>query len=334
MLERSYTSVRPHTQNVVSQQSGSALEAQNYQQLVSAVLYLVTQHREEGIIRLYNYTGEVETDLARACLEVAEKDPLGAFAVDTIQQDVSRIVSFYEARVDISYLRTAEEMALVTAVTGSSAIKSELRDTLSRLETRQLLRLSYYAEDNDYLLGLIHQAYYDTPQSAFGMPELSLTLYPESGIQCIVEITLTYPAERETLAERQAELAQAASDLLSELTETTPRQLYERLLPRASSEGGSTAYDALVNGTANGEGLALAYKLLCDEAGITCTVVRGQGDRSFWNIVSTASGSRHVDCASGLFGLTDYQLKQHSGYQWDDSYPICRDGSELNTVFS
>lgn len=333
MLERSYTSVQSHTQHVGSQ-SGAALEAQNYQQLVSAVLYLVTQHTEEGVIRLYNYTGDVESDLGRACLEVAEKDPLGAFAVEEIRHDISRIVSFYEAQVDIAYLRTAEEMSQIVSVTGSGAIKQVLREAFSQLDTKALLRLSYYAEGEDYLTSLIRQAYYDTPLSAFGIPEITISLYPESGIQRIAEIDLHYPVEPETLSIRQEELAQAAAHLLSTSTEPDAKGLYELLLDHVSLSAGNTAYDALVSGTADAEGLALAYKLLCDEVGLTCNVVQGEGAHSFWNIVTTASGSRHVDCANALFGLTDHQLEQVGGYEWGGSYPICRDGSELELIFS
>jgi len=334
MLERSYTSVSPHTHTLTGYQDGSALEAQTYQQLVSAVLYLVTRHSDEGIIRLYNYTGDVEADVTRACLEVVQKDPLGAFAVDYIKHDVSRIVSFYEAEVDIAYLRTAEEMAQITSVTGSSAIKQELRDTFSRLDSRQLLRIGYFSEDENYLTSLIRQAYYDTPLGAFGMPEVQISLYPETGVQRIVEIELTYPKEQDSLLIQQQTLADAADRLLDHATSKTPQALYELLLSHTDFGPGSTAYDALINAQADSEGFALAYKLLCDRAGLTCTVVQGSGERPFWNIVTTENGSRHVDCAAGLFGYTDHQLEQLGRYVWSDFYPLCRDGSELNLNFS
>lgn len=329
MLERSYTSVQPYTQSVTGQHSGSALEAQTYQQLVSAVLYLVTQHSSEGIIRLYNYADDVENDLTRACLEVVQKDPLGAFAVDYIKHDVKRVVSFYEAQVSIAYLRSAEEMDQITAVTGSSAIKGELRETLSRFETKQLLQVSYYDDQNDHLLTLLRQAYYDTPAAAFGMPKAEITLYPDSGIQRIVEIDLTYPLDQETLLARQETLDESLAALPQPLP-TDPQELYQLLLSRAKADpaGGNTAYSALVDGAADAEGLALAYQLLCGQAGLTCTVVQGEDAARFWNIVSTPSGSRHVDCFAGLFGLTDQQLREMGGYLWGDSYPLCRDGSE------
>lgn len=358
MLDREYALVRPHSQSLTAAEDPSALQASSYQELVSAVLYLVTQHTDSGAIRLYNYTGDVEEDLTTACLEVVHKDPLGAFAVDYIKHEVQRIVSYYEANVTITYRRTAEEVAAIQSVTGSSAIKSELRQTLSAFSPETLLRISYFADDEEYLHSLIAQAYYDTPAAAFGLPQVTLALYPETGIQRIVEIGLTYPGELETLTARSAALEEAADALLDQVEVRSPQALYDLLLAHVSVEEGpdlNTAYAALTQGRADGEGLALAYKLLCDRAGLTCTVVLGreipvpaeaqlatdqppEGEATpqpqppqeerprFWNIVSVpGEGFRHVDCAAGLFGLTDLQLAELGGYLWDNSYPGCRE---------
>ena len=335
MLEREQTSRQPHPQTITVDQDPSVLEAATYQELVSAILYLVTQHSEEGTVRLYNYAGEVEADLTAACLEVVQKDPLGAYAVDYIKHEVSRIVSYYEAQLTLSYRRTTEEMARVVSVTGSGAIKSELRETFSGFGEQCVLRVSYLPEDGDYLQSLIRQAYYDTPQTAFGLPQVRLTLYPESGVQRIVEAAVEYPLSPSTRLTVQTQLSEAVEALFTAQTApATPRTLFDLLttrVERTDSADCYTAHDALVRGRANAEGLALAYKLLCDRAGLSCTVVTGEkgGAPHFWNIVTTESGSRHVDLAAGLYALTDLQLQNQGAYVWDSGYPICRDGSEI-----
>lgn len=334
MFQRSYSSVEPYTQNFAAEQDPSILAAENYQELLSAILYFVTQHAETGTIRLYNYTGEAEADLAQACLEVVQEDPLGAFCVDAVEHDVERIVSYYEARLDLSYRRTPEEIGSIVPVIGNSAIKTELRQALFTLEDTVLLRIIYFSE-NTLLEALFDQAYYDTPLSAFGRPELSIQLYPETGRQRIAEIHLTYPEETALLNQKQSELIQAVTALLPNGTPLAPEQLYDLIrehvhytpLPDCN-----TAYAALVTGSANGEGMALAYKLLCDRIGLSCTVVQGsnaEGEPRFWNIVSTPTGSRHVDCSQALFGLTDTQLSELGSYHWSGSYPLCRAGAEI-----
>lgn len=95
------------------------------------------------------------------------------------------------------------------------------------------------------------------------------------------------------------------------------------------SEGrkANTAYAALVEGRADSEGMALAYQLLCQYAGIECTVVPGTLDGApwYWNIVTLADGeSRHVDAtrADG-FALQDAELAEQ-GYQWNrEEFPSC-----------
>ncbi|MEG2000190.1 MAG: hypothetical protein RR053_02185, partial [Evtepia sp.] len=76
VLNRSYTSITPHTQ--FSDEDADVLRAENYQGLVSAVLHLVSGAESKGVIRLYNYPGAAESDLDAACLEVTQQDPLGA----------------------------------------------------------------------------------------------------------------------------------------------------------------------------------------------------------------------------------------------------------------
>ena len=56
LLERSYSSVTPHRPFSDEEENPSILRAETYQGLVSALLYLVGQGKEEGVIRLYQYT--------------------------------------------------------------------------------------------------------------------------------------------------------------------------------------------------------------------------------------------------------------------------------------
>lgn len=333
MLERDYVFIQPHSQNITTATDPSALQAKNYQELVSAVLLLVTRHVTEGTVKLSNYTGDAESDLTAACLEVVQKDPLGAYAVDYIKHDLGRIVSYYEATLTISYRRTAEEMNQVVSVTGSSAIKTELREALLEFADHITLRMSYFGEDEDYIHDLVAQAYYSAPGAAFGMPQATMTLYPDSGIQRIVDIVLTYPGEEAVLSAQKAELEALAAEILPEGKTYTALEVYDRLGQWAEPDddpAGNTAYAALTEGRASSEGMALAYQLLCDRAGLPGTVVRGEkdGKEAWWNIVTTEKGSRHVDCSrEDGFGLTDARLLELGEYRWSDGYPLCRDGS-------
>ncbi|MGM9624275.1 MAG: hypothetical protein ACI3XM_01085 [Eubacteriales bacterium] len=60
---------------------------------------------------------------------------------------------------------------------------------------------------------------------------------------------------------------------------------------------GCTAYDALVGGMANGYGYALAYQLLCEEAGLVCETVTGTagGGSHAWNCVTADLQTGYTD---------------------------------------
>lgn len=329
LLERHSISIAPYEPVASSGSGPSSLRVETYQGLVNAVLYLVTQGEEHGVLSLYNYTAQdVEADLTRACLEVVQEDPLGAYAVDYIKHDYSLIVSYYEVNIDITYRRTPEQVASIVSVTGSSAIRRELRRTLTSFSSEAVLRVSYFAEDEDYILDLVRQAYYDAPAAALGQPEVTVSLYPAAGQQRIVEISLTYPESPEVLLQRSQELKELALELVPE--SATAESLYSIVRSRLTAEEGAghtSAYDALVEGVADSEGAALAYQLLCDQAKVECVVVLGERDGAphFWNIV-TEDGQeyRHVDLSAGLFAVTDAELTEHGAYAWDGAeYPAC-----------
>lgn len=75
---------------------------------------------------------------------------------------------------------------------------------------------------------------------------------------------------------------------------------------------------ALVNGAAVCDGIAKAYKYLCDAAGIPCAVVRGrdatQGGPHAWNLIYAAGRWTHVDVTADLpEGMTGGVARQSPG---------------------
>ena len=299
MLSRSYQMVSPHPDLPSTEEDSSVIRVETYQELVNAVLYFVSQSVEHGVVRLINYNQDVEADLTRACLEVAKDDPLGAYAVDFIKHDYTRVVTNYEANIYITYRRTAEQIRSLVNVTGSSAIRQELQEALSSFAPEVALRVGYFAEDEAYIASLVRQAYYDTPTAALGMPQVTVSLYPQEGSQRIVEILLTYAEDPETLRAKQSATLTAAQRLTASFSGlSSPLSRLNALLtalPQSMTyaetdehgEPPSTAWDALVLGRADDEGLALAFRLLCDLIGVECTVAEGtlDGAPHFWNIL-------------------------------------------------
>lgn len=348
ILEREKRSVEPHAEQYV--EDATALRAGNYQELVNAILYLVSQAEDGGTIRLYDYQGEVSRDVPAACLEVTRDDPLGAYAVDYMTNGYSHIMTYYEVTVQIKYRRTAEQIRSVVSATGTSAIREEIKKALAGFKPDVALLIGYFAEQRPDIEALVASAYYDTPSAAFGMPKAAVNLYPESGgTRRIVEIQLTYPSPVETLQDLQERTTNAARDILARISARDEAEraleLYETLIKNARYDtlgasqektgdteySGNNAYGALVQKSALPAGYALAYQLLCDEAGIECMVVRGtvHGRTHFWNIVRVGGVYYHVDASMGALQNSSWfafrkDADFEKSYAWDrDAYPRC-----------
>ena len=108
--------------------------------------------------------------------------------------------------------------------------------------------------------------------------------------------------------------------------------LYSRLLGQTdySPEGASDIYSALCLGTADSEGMALAYSLLCQQSGITCLLVQGtlNGQPHCWNLITMEdrgllAGGRDPGRSGGNFLHNDETMAAIS-YNWSqEDYPAC-----------
>ena len=258
LLENPYAVVEPHTERPATAEDSSAVQAGTYSELVNTVLFFVSQGTEKGLIQLTDdYDGDVEEDLNRACLEVAKDDPLGAYAVDFIKNDCTKVLTTYEATITISYRRTREQIRSLVNVTGTSAIRDEVRAALADFQSEVALRVGYFTESADSIAALVRQAYYDEPAGALGMPEFTVSLYPASGgQQRIVEILLTYPEDTQALRQKSDDLQSTADALVLPLRphQLSPSARQAELFSlvrehvRARPDGGPTAWDALLGG--------------------------------------------------------------------------------------
>lgn len=333
MLDREYTSSTVHVEYPVSEEA-AVLQADNYQGLVNAILYFVTEHQETGIIHLSDYTGDVGTGLDMACTEVCAEDPLSAYAVEEIGHEYVEMPSYYEVNISIQYAHTAEEVAAIVPAAGSGAMRQTIASAMAAFSDRCVLRVSYFTGDVSSVRQLVRQTLLDTPLAALVQPGVNIRLYPDSGTSRIVEVSLAWPRDTEELARDSALLEQQALALLEGLEtapeELTPEDLLEALrqVVECDPAGGSTAYSALVEGAADDRGVALALRLLCQLADLEATVATGQldGRDRCWLIVPTPEGYRHLDpSAEGPAYATDDEFRE-AGYGWARSrYPACTD---------
>ncbi|MDR2664732.1 MAG: hypothetical protein LBC21_00445 [Oscillospiraceae bacterium] len=349
ILEGEETIVTEHTVLTRPEITARSVEASDFEELRAAVLGFVSSHDDMGAISVYGYDGDIDEDLARACREVSEDTPIGAFAVSDMAWSVSKIVSYYEVEINIAYRRTRSQLDGMVMASSQRFLRSELLNIMSRYSETAVIytRLGDITEDD--IRGYIEEIYYENPLEIIMLPVVGVEIFPESGNERIVEITLgqrnppgislTYTAGLVRAARNIAEAASGESDgeilldLLERLTDASEYDADAARIGQYSTQNfNATAYGALVYGAAIGEGYAMAYKALCDELGLECTVALGERGSYMhaWNIVRVNDDYYHIDAsmcdvngAGTAFLRNDAEMAQ-DGYIWAAGrYPAC-----------
>lgn len=331
MLERDYVSSTRHVEYHVEDDL-SVLQAESYQGLVSALLYFVSEYAKTGVVHLSNYTGDVGADLEKACAEVMKEDPLGAYALRNIEHSHTRIVSYYEVNLKFDYTRTREELERMRTVGSVQTLTQMAAKSMAEYEETCAIGINYFSTDEADLLTKVRQRRLDNPL-ILAEPEVRVKLFPESGSSRVVEFTFVWPEDVESLEARSSAALAAAQRFLEELTPPEEgldalylaRVLRERVALDEEAGGGS-AYDALVDGTANKRGMTLALKLLCQVAKIEATVVEGWfgGTAAHWLILTGEGEYSHLDPNLEVPGYYADDTFRGIGYEWStERYPAC-----------
>ena len=350
MLERSHETITTHVDYAVTDDD-SILRAESYQGLVSAMLYFVNEHRRGGTIRLYNYTGDVEADLANARDEVMLEDPLGAFSVYGFTYDFTRILTYYEVELRITYSRTAQQVSSLPEVTGLAGVRQELVRLVDGQEDSAAFLASYFSGDRELVEKLLGLACLSAPElfRHHDISATSISLYPEAGTRRVVEVKLDWSQSAAEVALEEKEYAQQLETAAAALLEASPpageTYTVEELATIVRAAGGgadpngaSLALSVLSGEPASDFGLLMAMEYLCQQCSIEVEPVNGPA--GLWLIVSTPQGYRHLlpqvlypSQAGEEPGLEEPALRLYTdqeladwGWEWDAAlHPACVD---------
>ena len=324
---------------------GNALEIRNYSMLKAALLDMINNRRPSGELRFSSYNGNVSDDLAAVCFEIKSVNPLGVYAVDTISYDTSRIVSYYIAEISITYRRSAEEIGSIHTVAASSDLAPYLREqVLTERAERAVLRTYAPQIDENSILGVLEELYLEDPAELVLPVEAEIESFPREGSSRIFDIALRYPLTEERRSAMSGVIRSRAEALCALVAAQEPetaaetalecaRALCDSLRESARGSYGSSLYGALVERSADSQGLALAYCVLCRALGLECMVVEGSAgamgsEEHYWNILTLDGENYHVDISRftetpELSFLADDDAFW-GVYIWDtERYPAC-----------
>ena len=191
ILNREYSVIQPHSFTYYEGNNRNVLRAENYQDVVNDLLVLIGSGAKEGTIWLY--AGEEPTDAAetaeKACREVKEETPLGAYAVDYLSYTVDDTPRNYaEIRLTVGYRRSAEQVSAMIHATSIAALYDLLTAAVTNGAEELVVQVSYFDHQEEEVEAIVERVQQEKkPGSGEKWP---VYFYPDGGNAGIIEIIL------------------------------------------------------------------------------------------------------------------------------------------------
>ena len=188
LLERSYSTVTPHSAAYRETEDADTLRAENYQDLVNALLMLLGEHSESGVVRVYGDAPDKAALAERACVEVQQETALGAYLLDYITYDGAAENGYYELTARFGYRRTAEEQMAIVNATSVEALPDLLRAAVEAGASALAVRVGHFDADRADVLAqvtAVHDELY-APEDA----PWEVRFYPDNEQPGILEVLL------------------------------------------------------------------------------------------------------------------------------------------------
>jgi len=342
ILEDDRITERPHFINPVGRPNGEQIEISNFEELKDAIIELIMAHEISGRIVALTYEAEnLQTEVDRAIEEILTYHPIAVYAVSEIIGSVTKIVAISEINISIEYSHTRQQVDAIKDVVYILDLEEQLLEIMSYYREEAVFRTPLQLTANE-IVTMINDIYYQNPRKIVMRPVVAVEVFPEEGEDRIFEISFDFgrPAGilrslggSLTLA-MQSNIDAAEGDTDAHLLLSLAKNLiafadYDEVTSRIPEHGpqnlAATAFGALINGNAIGEGFAMAFKALCDELGVDARVVLGyiEGRHHAWNLVYLYGNFYHIDVAMGdVNGLETTFLKTDAQfmamrYSWD-----------------
>ena len=197
ILNREYSSIRPHSSAYYERGEGNVLRAESYQDVVNDILVLVGEGAKEGTVWLY--TGEEPLDAAQvaeqACREVKEETPLGAYAVDYLSYTVDETPRNHaEISLQVGYRRSEEQRENMVHATSIAALYDLLTAAVSNGAEELAVQVSYFDGQEQEVEEIVERV--RAEQLPGAAQTWQVNFYPEGSDVGIIEILMNSQPEQ------------------------------------------------------------------------------------------------------------------------------------------
>ncbi len=308
LFERTYTSESDFKGSEEIELDDDTEIIKSYSALRWRIYDMVTNHEETAEFLISGYSGDVTSDIASICGSVNTESAYGAYCVEYVSYDLTQIVSYYEAKVQITYKYTAEELEDMLVVSNNENFSDTVAEKMADGLEHMVFKVNIGKGDEKTVAELVRQSCRNHPTLISYIPTVSAKVYSGNTSQMIYDIRVNYGPQWESNSSRTYLLINALTNAKRNVPASSQPWMvingaqYLAENCGVSDEGGSTAYDAMVIGLADSEGIASAFKALCDRLEISCQVISGMMDKSphYWNLVQINGDYYHIDVSELL----------------------------------
>lgn len=328
-MNGSYSSVTPNLGNVTagSQQDE---EIYSYGNLLERLEETVEMGIQKATFSASRFdTDTLESYMQKATEQIMSNHPVGSFAVEQISYDVGNSGGRQAIGVNISYSRTKSEILGMSVARNMDEAKSLIQEALVKCDASLVMRIQAY-EALD-IVQIIQNYGEQNPHICIEIPQASVSTYPDSGLERVVEISFVYKNSREVLRSMQQTVldsfAAAKRNLLpGDSMLVKIGKLYAYLMERHENTMGTSitpAYSVLRYGVGDSKAFSEVFAALCRWVGLNCETITGtrDGEAWCWNAICIDDSYYYLDLIQCWRNQT-YQLKrfnQMTGYVWDYS---------------
>lgn len=328
-----YSNITPRKAQEKKDQN-KAVSASDYAGLRSALEEMIQSGEENGLIYVTAFDQQrVEVSMDMAVHHVISAFPIGAYAVSEIQYEIGTSGGAPAIAVEITYHRSYVEISKIRTVESMEDAWAVITKTLDGHDAGVVLMVENYEQTD--IAQMVTNYVLEHPDLVMEIPHVTVGVYPEGGIDRVLEIQLTYGNSREDLRKMQEQIAPLFTSAAMYVAPDAPDgvkydQLHTFLMERFEYQLESSitpSYSLLRYGVGDSRAFATVYAAMCRHAGLECMVVTGtrEGEPWSWNIICDNGRYFHLDLLQGNFReLLDGEM---TGYVWDYSaYPACNIG--------
>lgn len=333
-MDGSYIFVSDHREQDTLINQRTAV-ASSYPQLRTVLENMIRSGVENTVIDVSGYDQKLVTNEIKTAVQYARHIyALGAYAVEEIRYEIGTNAGKPAIAVSISFLKSRNEIQKVRTVTSMEAASIAIGSALNACEPGVVLLVERYSQFD--LEQFVDDYARNNPQYVMEIPQVAVSVYPDSGTSRVLEITFSYENSRDNLRMMQNQVAPvfASASLYVSVSGSDFQkysQLYVFLMERFDYEivtSITPAYSLLCHGVGDQRAFATVFAAMCSRAGLECQVVTGTRDGKpwCWNIVKMEENYLHVDLirCSQTGGFRQCSDEEMIGYVWDYSaYPVC-----------